>query len=205
MIGDFYHHIRKMLFKWFCRRSQKTGMNWDKFQCHLSRYPIPRGRIMVNIYDVKPAFISYVRWTTLRGAVCVNCASTVLGGVCDQWSMEQIVWHFQRKRKATGKTNLLLKSQRRTSTRPSRTCFWGGASKSNLGLPFWTLGQLSYSGNGVFSSFCSAEILFYCPLPGMGIRIFLRVLAIATMDILYCLDILNTGSVHSSGTTSSGV
>ena len=61
MIGDFYHHIRKMLFKWFCRRSQKTGMNWDKFQCHLSRYPIPRGRIMVNIYDVKPAFISYVR------------------------------------------------------------------------------------------------------------------------------------------------
>lgn len=61
MIGDFYHHIRKMLFKWFCRWSQKTGMNWDKFQCHLSRYPIPRGRIMVNIYDVKPAFISYVR------------------------------------------------------------------------------------------------------------------------------------------------
>jgi len=61
MIGDFYHHIRKMLFKWFCRRSQKTGMNWDKFQCHLGRYPIPRGRIMVNIYDVKPAFISYVR------------------------------------------------------------------------------------------------------------------------------------------------
>ena len=61
MIGDFYHHIRKMLFKWFCRRSQKTGMNWDKFQRHLSRYPIPRGRIMVNIYDVNPAFISYVR------------------------------------------------------------------------------------------------------------------------------------------------
>lgn len=61
MIGDFYYHIRKMLFKWFCRRSQKTGMNWDKFQCHLSRHPIPRGRIMVNIYDVKPAFISYVR------------------------------------------------------------------------------------------------------------------------------------------------
>ena len=61
MIGDFYYHIRRMLFKWFCRRSQKTGMNWDKFQRHLSRYPIPRGRIMVNIYDVNPAFISYVR------------------------------------------------------------------------------------------------------------------------------------------------
>jgi group II intron reverse transcriptase/maturase len=61
MIGDFYHHIRKMLFKWFCRRSQKTGMNWDKFQRHLRRYPIPRGRITVNIYDVRPELIRYIR------------------------------------------------------------------------------------------------------------------------------------------------
>lgn len=61
MIGNFYYQIRRMLFKWFCRRSQKTGMNWDKYQRYLNRYPIPRGRITVNIYDVRPELISYIR------------------------------------------------------------------------------------------------------------------------------------------------
>ena len=60
-IDNFYYHIRRMLFKWFCRRSQKTGMNWDKYQRYLNRYPLPRGRITVSIYDVKPALISYIR------------------------------------------------------------------------------------------------------------------------------------------------
>jgi hypothetical protein len=61
MLGNFYYHIRRMLFKWFCRRSQKTGMNWEKYQRFLSRNPIPRGRITVNIYDVRPELISYIR------------------------------------------------------------------------------------------------------------------------------------------------
>jgi len=61
MIGDFFYHVRRMLFKWFCRRSQKTGMNWDKYQRFLIRNPIPRGRITVSIYDVGPALISYIR------------------------------------------------------------------------------------------------------------------------------------------------
>jgi len=61
MIGDFFYHVRRMLFKWFCRRSQKTGMNWDKYQRFLTRNPIPRGRITVSIYDVRPALISYIR------------------------------------------------------------------------------------------------------------------------------------------------
>jgi len=61
MLGDYYNCIRRMLYKWFCRRSQKTGMNWRKFQLYLNRNPLPRGRIAVNIYEVGPELVSYIR------------------------------------------------------------------------------------------------------------------------------------------------
>jgi len=61
MMDNFHERVRRMLYRWFSRRSQKTGMNWRKFQLYLRRNPLPRGRITVNIYDVRPAFLGYVR------------------------------------------------------------------------------------------------------------------------------------------------
>jgi len=60
MMDNFYERVKRMLYRWFCRRSQKTGMNWRKFQLYLKSNPLPRGRITVSIYDVRPAFLSYV-------------------------------------------------------------------------------------------------------------------------------------------------
>jgi RNA-directed DNA polymerase len=59
-MDNFYERVRRMLYRWFCRRSQKTGMNWHKFQLYLKRNPLPRGRITVNVYDVRPGFLSYI-------------------------------------------------------------------------------------------------------------------------------------------------
>jgi group II intron reverse transcriptase/maturase len=61
MLGNYYYCIRRMLFRWFCRKSQKTGMNWSKFQLYLNRNPLPRGRITVSIYDVKQELVHYVQ------------------------------------------------------------------------------------------------------------------------------------------------
>jgi len=60
MMDNFYERVRRLLYRWFCRRSQKTGMNWRKFQLYLERNPLPRGRITVNIYDVRHGFLSYI-------------------------------------------------------------------------------------------------------------------------------------------------
>ena len=60
-LGNFYDKVRRMLFKWFNRRSQRKSMNWDKFIRFLKRYPLPRAKIYVNIYDVKPDLLSYLK------------------------------------------------------------------------------------------------------------------------------------------------
>jgi RNA-directed DNA polymerase len=59
-IGNFHNEVRKLFFKWFNRRSQKKSMNWEKFVKFLNRYPLPRAKIYVNIYAVKPEMLSYL-------------------------------------------------------------------------------------------------------------------------------------------------
>jgi len=53
MLDNYYNCVRTLMFRWFCRKSQKTGMNWSKFQQYMKRNPLPRGRIRVNMYDVR--------------------------------------------------------------------------------------------------------------------------------------------------------
>ena len=60
-LGNFYDKVRRMLFKWFNRRSQRKSMNWDKYIRFLNRYPLPRAKIYVSIYDVKPELLSYLK------------------------------------------------------------------------------------------------------------------------------------------------
>ena len=49
-INRFANEVRRLLFKWLNRRSQRGSMNWEKFHLFLKKYPLPRPRIMVNLF-----------------------------------------------------------------------------------------------------------------------------------------------------------
>lgn len=52
--SNFYDEVRKMLFKWLNRRSQRKSFSRDKYVLFLARNPLPRPRVLVNIYDFQP-------------------------------------------------------------------------------------------------------------------------------------------------------
>jgi RNA-directed DNA polymerase len=41
---------KRAWFKWLRRRSQRTRLNWERFERLLERYPLPRPRIMVRLW-----------------------------------------------------------------------------------------------------------------------------------------------------------
>lgn len=45
--------IERLLFKWLNRRSQRKSFGWDKFKELLRKYPLPRPKILVNIFDMR--------------------------------------------------------------------------------------------------------------------------------------------------------
>jgi len=49
-IGRFYIEVKKLLYKWLNRRSQRKAMNWEKFNMMDERIPLPRPRIRVNLF-----------------------------------------------------------------------------------------------------------------------------------------------------------
>jgi group II intron reverse transcriptase/maturase len=49
----FYQEVRRLLYKWLNRRSQKRSFNSKNFQLYLERYPLPRPKIEVNV-DEEP-------------------------------------------------------------------------------------------------------------------------------------------------------
>lgn len=58
-VENFLDWIKKLLFKWMNRRSQRKSFSWDKFKLFLQKYPLSRPRLKVNIYDLKKD-ISYI-------------------------------------------------------------------------------------------------------------------------------------------------
>jgi RNA-directed DNA polymerase len=58
MIARFGDEVRGFLYKMFNRRSQKKSMNWDKYILFLKKYPLPKPKIYINIYDLR-SDISY--------------------------------------------------------------------------------------------------------------------------------------------------
>jgi group II intron reverse transcriptase/maturase len=50
MIEKYYKTIKKLLFKWLNRRSQKKSYTWKKYLKYLERYPLPMPRITVSFY-----------------------------------------------------------------------------------------------------------------------------------------------------------
>lgn len=51
MVGNFIYECRRLIFKWLNRRSQKKSFNWSKYIIFLKRYPLPRARAYVKIFD----------------------------------------------------------------------------------------------------------------------------------------------------------
>jgi len=49
-ISRFAYEIRRLLFKWLNRRGKRGCMNWEKFNLFLKKLPLPRPRIMVNLF-----------------------------------------------------------------------------------------------------------------------------------------------------------
>lgn len=49
-LEEYHQNVRRMVFKWINRRSQRASMNWEKFKDYLRRYPLPRPRIVHRFY-----------------------------------------------------------------------------------------------------------------------------------------------------------
>lgn len=49
----FLQRVKRVLFKWLNRRSQRKSFSWDKFSLFIRRYPLPKPRVKVNIYNLK--------------------------------------------------------------------------------------------------------------------------------------------------------
>ena len=49
-ISRFVYEVRCLLFKWLNRRGKRGCMNWEKFNLFLNKFPLPRPRIMVNLF-----------------------------------------------------------------------------------------------------------------------------------------------------------
>lgn len=53
-LGRFYTVAVRLTFKWLNRRSQRKAFNWDSFNAYLRHYPLPKPRIVHNLYTLSP-------------------------------------------------------------------------------------------------------------------------------------------------------
>jgi hypothetical protein len=51
MVSNFIYECRRLIFKWLNRRSQKKSFNWSKYIVFLKKYPLPRARVHVTIFE----------------------------------------------------------------------------------------------------------------------------------------------------------
>jgi RNA-directed DNA polymerase len=49
-IGLYYYAVKRLVFKWLNRRSQKKNMTWERFEAYCARHKLPRPRIYFNLY-----------------------------------------------------------------------------------------------------------------------------------------------------------
>jgi len=50
MLETFVYQLRRILFKWLNRRSQRRSYTWEQFEEFLKNFPLVKPRIYVNIY-----------------------------------------------------------------------------------------------------------------------------------------------------------
>lgn len=49
-IGNFYHEVKQLLFKWLGRRGKRGSLTFEKFRLLLQRFPLPTPRILVKMW-----------------------------------------------------------------------------------------------------------------------------------------------------------
>ena len=52
-IWSFYHHAKRIIFRWMNQRSQKRSFSWKRYQQYLATYPLPRPKIYHNLYSLE--------------------------------------------------------------------------------------------------------------------------------------------------------
>ena len=50
----FYWLTVRMVYKWLNRRSQRQSFNWERFQNYLEHYPLPKPRVVHNLFTLSP-------------------------------------------------------------------------------------------------------------------------------------------------------
>jgi len=53
-LGMFYEQVKRAWLTWLSRRSQKARLDWEQFARLLTRYPLPRPRIVHSVYRNSP-------------------------------------------------------------------------------------------------------------------------------------------------------
>jgi group II intron reverse transcriptase/maturase len=51
-VGNFIDEVRRLIFKWLNRRSQRKSFDWDKYVLFLKKYPLPKRKVYVNIFEL---------------------------------------------------------------------------------------------------------------------------------------------------------
>ncbi|WP_059105473.1 group II intron reverse transcriptase/maturase [Shouchella shacheensis] len=52
-VWTFYNEVIRGFFKWMNRRSQRKSFTWEKFRLFLRKFPLPKPRAKVNIYELR--------------------------------------------------------------------------------------------------------------------------------------------------------
>lgn len=60
VVGNFIDECRSLIYKWLNRRSQKKSFNWNKYVLFLKKYPLPKAKVYVNIFELG-AGSSYIK------------------------------------------------------------------------------------------------------------------------------------------------
>jgi len=51
-VSNFIDEVKRLIYKWLNRRSQRKSFNWNKFNLFLKKYPLPRPQTYVNIFEL---------------------------------------------------------------------------------------------------------------------------------------------------------
>jgi len=49
-VSDFLYHVKRILFKWLNRRSQRRSFNWEEFEKFLNRIKFPKAKICHKLF-----------------------------------------------------------------------------------------------------------------------------------------------------------
>jgi hypothetical protein len=53
-LEKFYNLTERMTLKWLNRRSQRKSFNWENFREYRKHYPLPKPKIVHNLYTLSP-------------------------------------------------------------------------------------------------------------------------------------------------------